>query len=810
MQCPKCGREVSLGAFICPGCEFILDTSFLGEDITDDDKDKRMSGPSFSKPGKRTTSGEFGEDAIILGDGQGEYSDFSSRDAGGLTREVTQARFYIGGATAALLHPDAVPEVVPGIADTSIKMSPFEMHVIGFINGKRSIGRIHKKSAMEDSEFKVAVSMLADKGVIRLRTTKKRKKNKSDGLLSRSESSRSMAAAPPPEGSERTVVAPIQIPANDVEEEWKPQRADVRGSRASNAEATIIRSSEASKKSKLPGFASMRVQEGEEKDEVVEQRADAWGDEQNPNNISNVFARVPPKGNNSGIVRPSFADSPQTDGLPADVSEQAQSFEDGGDGIGPDGETDMPDDVNEELLPPGLGDDFKFDKSQITGAKKALAFDDEDDVDAPLKHPTALGDIEPARDDAAVAGDAFDDDALDDEGARADDEEVIATDDRKRPPTSITARGTSDLPTGPLPEAEAELYEGHREEEEEDADDDRLDDRFDDESEREIEQERDDGPPALPDDAGDDDDGGFDVDINTSAATKGITSANTASLPSVKPPVLELPSDAMKPLPSKVMASPAMTPSTAPEKPPPARWEEPKKQVIGLPGQALPSLAKPSAPLGLPGQSLQKPSGGQAKPTGATGAARPSAQSKVPFEQARKAEKIFEQASKDLAEGRLSSARMNAKLCVMYDPTVPAYAEFLKELDAKGGDAKLPVTHKSRELQLFEAASEAEGKGDFDKAVSFLEEAVSINPKAAALRNRLGVVLSIRLKRHTEALEQLKLAIDLEPGNIVYMNNFSKVTALLDSQLEKDPNEKKKKGKINEKVEIKKMRPKLF
>ena len=25
MECPKCGRVVEPGAFICPGCEFILD-----------------------------------------------------------------------------------------------------------------------------------------------------------------------------------------------------------------------------------------------------------------------------------------------------------------------------------------------------------------------------------------------------------------------------------------------------------------------------------------------------------------------------------------------------------------------------------------------------------------------------------------------------------------------------------------------------------------------------------------------------------------------------------------------------------------
>ena len=130
----------------------------------------------------------------------------------------------------------------------------------------------------------------------------------------------------------------------------------------------------------------------------------------------------------------------------------------------------------------------------------------------------------------------------------------------------------------------------------------------------------------------------------------------------------------------------------------------------------------------------------------------------------------------------------------MYDSTVPAYREFLDALNSLGAAAKSPNAGKPRELLLFEEASEAEGKGDYEKAVKLLNDAVEIAPKAAALRNRLGVVLSIRLKRHEEALAQLKLAIELEPGNIVYMNNFSKVTAMLDSLLEKGGAEQKKKG----------------
>ena len=244
-------------AFICPGCEYILDTSFLGDDITDDDRERR----ALAKPAAAKNSDAFGEDAIILGDSGGEWSDFSSRDAGGMTREVTQARFYIGGSTAALLHEDAVPELVPGVVPTSVKMTPFEQHVLQYLNGKRSMGRIQKKSGMEDAEFKASVAMLADKGVIRLRTTKKRKGK--DGR-SRSESSRGIPVAL---DGDRTVVAP---PPLDVSESRRRSIAGAAAlpSRAPSqpSEVTALKNLEP-KKSRLPGPASVRLLDDEQIDD---------------------------------------------------------------------------------------------------------------------------------------------------------------------------------------------------------------------------------------------------------------------------------------------------------------------------------------------------------------------------------------------------------------------------------------------------------------------------------------------------------------------------------------------------------------
>jgi Flp pilus assembly protein TadD len=154
---------------------------------------------------------------------------------------------------------------------------------------------------------------------------------------------------------------------------------------------------------------------------------------------------------------------------------------------------------------------------------------------------------------------------------------------------------------------------------------------------------------------------------------------------------------------------------------------------------------------------------------------------------------------------------MNAKLAMNFDPTVDAYRELFEELTAKKSAPAPKAGPRPQELVLFEQANEAEGRGDYQKAVTLLEQAVALNPKAAALHNKLGVVLSIRLKRHDEALAHLKRAIELEPGSIVYMNNFSKVTGLLESMIQKDPKRERKRGdgKADEKVNIK-VKPKRF
>jgi hypothetical protein len=260
-------------------------------------------------------------------------------------------------------------------------------------------------------------------------------------------------------------------------------------------------------------------------------------------------------------------------------------------------------------------------------------------------------------------------------------------------------------------------------------------------------------------------------------------------------------------------------PGTATVTPPPPATAKPmgvpaspnKSPVTTTPAPATATLA----PLPAPAAPTKATTPQAAGPAPALGKPPPpprvSASSQVSFELRKKAERIYEQALKDHAEGRISSALMNARLAMNFDPTVETYRTLHEELSRhKVAPSKAAAAGaRPQELVLFEQASEAEGRGEHAKAVSLLEQAIAINPRAAALYNRLGVLLSIRLKRHEEALVHLKKAVELEPGSVVYMNNFSKVTGLLDSLIQKAP---RKKGGApqDDRVAVKKIRPKIF
>jgi hypothetical protein len=784
------------GAIICPGCDFILDASFLGDDITDDERDRRPRRRASGRPAKGTAGPahvDFGEDAMILGNVDDvEVSSFNSRDAGLSQREVTQTRFYIGGAVAQLMEPNAIPEIAAGVSGASIRMTPFERHVLGFVNGRRSIGRIQKKSAMEESEFKTAIAMLADKGFIRLKGWKKPRSSGGSSIgVAAGASMTGSAVRPkpaPPREAERTVVAsmahieaaaarlaearqaprpatraaraPVPEPVSAIDTPPSPMpvapAATDTGSQTGEVATRIVEVPTASRPAALPSrrFASLQAEVPPSSDApppapAVAPADDAWGADDNQ---SSVFA-------DSGA-----APRPHRPPSLADVDAEADAFASGQTGA-----------IEAFRDPTGLGDDLEGDDAP-PGSDGAPI---DDDGEPPFASAEALSE-ERADDDQH---DDADDDHNDDASASAsagddDDDDLVGPTDHDIGDALGPARRIHDEVTAAPARREASLVDR-------------------------VEDDAADDDDARPDDADAAEADGFD---------DGFQAQPTGHLP--RP--MTLPSSAMQP----VVVEPPPSPTTAPL---PSMTVAPVAAVRPTPTPPTPPLARVEAPpLALPGQAILKPGdAGFAPPPAAAPLAAPattskpqvatarvSAASQVPFELRKKAERIYEQALKDQAEGRISSAMMNARLAMNFDPTVDAYRELHEDLARqksapKGGP-------RPQELVLFEQASEAEGKGDYQKAVKLLEQAIAINPRAGALYNRLGVVLSIRLKRHEEALAHLKKAIELEPGSLVYMNNFSKVTGLLESLIEKGPRKKEKGSPQDERVAVKKIRPKMF
>ena len=844
------------GAFICPGCDFILDATFLGDDITDDERDKRpvrtSEQPRPQKPA-RGVQPDFGEDAMILGDVNqvGEVSSFNSRDAGVSQREVTQARFYIGGAVAQLMMPDAIPEPGAGVTGVSIRMTPFERHVLSFVNGRRSVGRIQKKSAMDESEFKTALAMLADKGFIRLKGWKKQKEKEtvssgSGALVRRSSSSSSSAAAsssPPAPAAERTVVASMEhiealakaaaeaaraavaartriVPAQSL----RPASDELRDTPVQPREQATSVGPAPSVVAASRRFASLQAQPAEELDDDVADplAAAAAADWDAGDNQSSVFSEGSPLPQPRASRSPSLVDSDPVDDeepAPAPVARRPLVA------TRPTGHFAAADDHDDDdLLPEPGPTQHGVDPGPDDVVGDPDGFDDGFTGDglAALRDPTGMGDSlmagsvaehgAPIRDDDDVEFDDEEDDA-DEDDADEDPDEVAADE--------IDSWHEADLPVASTTGTVA---------------DDDIDDALlgpprrihDEHTAAPIRPSLSSsgkfgrvtvGPSAPVPEVFDD---SFDLDPpRTSVQPKPLTLSPSALMPVEPAPPPSPPPRPAPPVTVPRLATPAavVVPSPAPSMTQPLPTLPPSMTLpssslppapaplLSIPGQALVTKQTPPLPTPMPGVSFPTP--GAAVPSGKPMAAtRVSAASSVPFELRKKAERIYEQALKDQAEGRLSSALMNAKLAMNFDGSVDAYKQLFEALNTQKAQPQGP---RPRELVLFEQASEAEGKGDHLRAVKLLEEAIAANPRAAALYNRLGVVLSIRLKRHDEALAHLKKAIELEPGSIVYMNNFSKVTGLLESVLEKDPKARKR-GTVDEdaKIGVKKLRPKMF
>src|SRR6185295_15426349 len=92
-QCPKCGEVTSDGAVICPRCDFILDASFLGDDILNVNATGAQQPARVSSAGDAVVIGGLDEEVALFSESTGS---FLTADTVDIDREIVPAALYVG------------------------------------------------------------------------------------------------------------------------------------------------------------------------------------------------------------------------------------------------------------------------------------------------------------------------------------------------------------------------------------------------------------------------------------------------------------------------------------------------------------------------------------------------------------------------------------------------------------------------------------------------------------------------------------------------------------------------------------------
>jgi hypothetical protein len=138
-----------------------MDTQFLGGDILDEEHQLRP-GQGGVDPAVFNLA-----DAVILGNIGDDTSSFETSDSGfHLMNDLGAARLYVSGRSQAVMSPDAVIATINN--SENVRLTPFEKHVLRFIDGKRPVEAIRRQAGLDEAEVKTALANLADKGVVKV------------------------------------------------------------------------------------------------------------------------------------------------------------------------------------------------------------------------------------------------------------------------------------------------------------------------------------------------------------------------------------------------------------------------------------------------------------------------------------------------------------------------------------------------------------------------------------------------------------------------------------------------------------------
>lgn len=793
MDCPKCGRSCEPGDAICGGCDFILDTSFLGDGFIDDEESKRFNvapGRQHSSP----WSDSLGGDSLILGNLSEHVAIFRTTDSG-MEPSRRDMQLYVGSAIQAMLAPHAVPVVQHEVMRASVRLNPFERHVLTLADGTLSVNGIFQQSGLSREELYTALATLTDKGYLKLR----------DENTVIAEMPRFLAEAEA--GSDSIEAEDNATEVSDMAEELRELRASMPEDESADADtfagepdvfadedsgADLHRVDEVEGGATIAELAPQLSAEDLPSNQA-EARALAFADgliSAERTNVSEARSSSRSLGSRSGSGRARRAPPPlpkrdEAERRHAEMAELLPSSNPSGGWLV---ESNPPE--AEETPPPALNEQDNEAGAQDASTATAIASAPEGLEGLSVNMSSVFG-AGPSEDSAAGHPNAESED------------DVFASSPSVAGGEVIPDAGESFVPAVPVSVAEAEepvtgIIEGAFAEEFPSAI------PTQDSQEEVADSGEGDSAPAEPVHA---------VPVGPPPQAN-VPPAPVSSSPAAPAPTLSpLPGAGAAPGVAAVFDNVFATGEYAEDVRPAARLDnvgpgEPAEPAEQQAPSAQPAPAAPEPELNL---SEAQPAVAPSFPRGLTGR-KASPASAVSFEYRRKAEKIFEEAEADFAAGRMGSARMNAKLASIYNPHEPHYGETLKRWEEMSVQSAPPVQPATSPNQrLVENAKRAERQGDYDGAVRLLREALENDPDAAPLLNHLGVILATRMQRYQEASTAIMKAIEINPQNLAYKNNLGKILA---RQAENDDakgmGHAARAGKKHGAVMVKNIRPKIF
>jgi hypothetical protein len=162
-QCPKCGESSADGTVICPGCDFILDAAFLGDDILNE-RTGQQKPVSISSGGDAVVFGGLDEPIdMMFSESTGSFLTADTLD---VDRQIVRAPVYVGKSVQELMKPEAVLAQAKDIEKRKAMLSAFELHVLSFVDGVRPVARLRKKTGLSGDDLRIAVGMLAEKNAV--------------------------------------------------------------------------------------------------------------------------------------------------------------------------------------------------------------------------------------------------------------------------------------------------------------------------------------------------------------------------------------------------------------------------------------------------------------------------------------------------------------------------------------------------------------------------------------------------------------------------------------------------------------------